>query len=110
MSEIVNASTLKSYSGKNLEILSNFMAQNRFTTNRFATMRQWNMLGRCIKTGSRSCGITWVDSNLNNENDRRRGYALKSYRVFNFEQTREYTEEERSRFNHEEIIIPLVDS
>jgi antirestriction protein ArdC len=93
---IINAVTLKSYNGRNAELLAGFMLRHSFTSNRFATMKQWNGLGRVIVAGNRSCMISWFDTSQ--EVNGRKSMTYKSYRVFNIEQTREYTPEERQRF------------
>lgn len=100
MFDILNGVTLKPYQGKNADNLTNFMLQNNFVNPKFATMLQWNSIGRCIKAGSKSCAIMWIDSNsadANMRDERGRNVAYKSYRVFNYEQTREYTAEERAK-------------
>jgi antirestriction protein ArdC len=92
---IVNAVTLKPYQGRNAELLAGFMLVHGFKSNRFATMKQWNSLGRVIIAGNRSCMISWFDTSENQGN--RKTFTYKSYRVFNIEQTREYTIEEKLR-------------
>lgn len=97
--DIFNAMTMKQYKGKNIETLAGFMRANGFLDNRFATMKQWNGLNRAIIAGSKSCVIGFVDfGDESNQRRNDRGYVFKTYRVFNIEQTRPYTEEERIKF------------
>jgi antirestriction protein ArdC len=98
MLQLTNAMTMKVYKGRNVQTLSRFMSEQGFTDTRFATMKQWNAMNRCIIAGSKSCGIGFVDADNERAFDSRRGYVFKTYRVFNIEQTRPYTEEERKKY------------
>ena len=95
-----NALTGKAYQGGNIEILLEAMDQGGFTDPRFVTYKQALEMGRVVDKGQKAAArigrVVKVIKEDKKGKDSKERPVMKTFCVFNIEQTRELSAEDKA--------------
>lgn len=81
--KMINALTQKAYSGSNQTELEAVIQYNGFNSIEFATLNQWNQLGKKVKQGSKAAKLKFFKEEIK---DGRAETKLRYFYVFNKDQ------------------------